>query len=687
MAPSTAEDDAASEALIARLIAEDLGVNFDAWRIGGSVEDYEEPLSSYERGLLEDPDNVNNGDDSTSWGDPTVINPGEGDSSTEPVPREPTGEGWDAGVASGFDDDGIPDTTASEHGEQEKQDDIDYKGRSTSHDLSDEIYTHSDAEMHGLTQTVSVPGHVPCQPVEEPRTNISDLEANVTNIASLPTQPDSSPGKQYIGYIGPAETHVPPRPPTPLDSRRKGSDPPCLETTSSGTSNPPSPTPRPTHMVPMPEDIEGKHPSNHPELTAPPRSPKCTPTRLTDQDSRGLAIIWPQPTRRDSTSKPVEWAAPPAMPRPSAFDRYAGLDIDYSSSKGKGKAWAFDNFDDDEDDYDEEYETFLKENLRKKLGFGDGYEVDEDGDSCSSWIYIPFPGTRGGEFGELDARMEDNDVVEIRVGDDETLESILSDICNSKSPDGTDLASTVGTESVPLSSTQPSSVQGKRDEESTSEPDKTPEIQTLRQAKRKSWYRRKSGNNPRLKDQELLYGKSLRPDHEVLEGMPKLGRSEDEKVVETPEEKPDKTPEPRTLRGARRMARLRRAMRKTSKLEDKGLLDDKPARSEHKALKGWWRWGHGEEVKEDDEIPRGRPVKREEVDTLEDLPKQAESEDEEPRGRPVKRIGEKNQRGKRGGATCVKNGNDNADESESDTTAEQTVEEAAQSGIEALELD
>ena len=41
-------------------------------------------------------------------------------------------------------------------------------------------------------------------------------------------------------------------------------------------------------------------------------------------------------------------------------------------------------------------------------------------------------------------------------------------------------------------------------------------------------------------------------------------------------------------------------------------------------------------------------MKREEVDTLEDLPKQAESEDEKPRGRPVKRAGEKNQRGKRG---------------------------------------
>ena len=56
-------------------------------------------------------------------------------------------------------------------------------------------------------------------------------------------------------------------------------------------------------------------------------------------------------------------------------------------------------------------------------------------------------------------------------------------------------------------------------------------------------------------------------------------------------------------------------------------------------------------------------------------------------GRPVKRAGEKSQRGKRGGATWGKNGDDSADESESDTTAEQIVEEAAQSGIEALELD
>ena len=220
MAPSTAEDDAASEAHIEQLIAEDFSVNFDACRIGGSLEDYEEPLSSYERELLEGPENVNNGDDSTLWGDPTVINAGEGDSSMELVPREPINDGWDAGVASHFDDE-IPDTTNSEHGEQEKQDDIDYKGRSTSHHLSDEIYTRSGAEMNGLTQTGSVPGHVPCQPVEEPRTKISDLEANVTSIASLPTQPDLPPGKQYIGYTGPAETHAPPRPPTPQDPEER----------------------------------------------------------------------------------------------------------------------------------------------------------------------------------------------------------------------------------------------------------------------------------------------------------------------------------------------------------------------------------------------------------------------------------------------------------------------------------
>lgn len=162
--------------------------------------------------------------------------------------------------------------------------------------------------------------------------------------------------------------------------------------------------------------------------------------------------------------------------------------------------------------------AFLKENLRKKLCFGDRYDGDEGEDSCSPWIYIPFPGTCGGKLGEPDARMEDNNVVEIRVGDNETLESILCDICNSKSPDGTDLASTVGIDGVPLSSTQPSSVQGERDEESTSEPEKTPEIQTLRQATRKAWYRRKLGNHPRLKDQELLYGKSVRPDYEFSRG-------------------------------------------------------------------------------------------------------------------------------------------------------------------------
>ena len=529
MATSAAEDDAATEALIAQLIAEDLDVNIDSLRVGASVEDYEDPLSSYERGLLEDPDHVTHGDDSCTWGDSGTF-PNEDVSPTKTVIGKHTveGEGWDMEVAKGVDEQ--PHTATSDHGDEAKEEE---QEQNTKYHLSDEVYLRSDAETNGLTQTVSVPGQIPCQPVKEPRRNISDSETNVTNIPPLSIRPDSSPRTQYIGYVvpGPVETGLPPRFPTPLDPRRNISDPSGLETIPcSATTSPTIAGPGSVYIESTTEPLDTSQPLISASAISPALNPRAAPTTLTDEEATGAAIISPQPARRNSVGKPVEWRAPGLMPGLSAFDRYDGLDIDYSSSKGKGKARAFDSFGPDEDDYDAEYELFLKENLRKNLGVdADGW--DEGEDSCSPWIYIPFPGTCGGEYGEFDQRTEDDAVVEIRVAEDETVDSILRDMCNAKSKAAADEASTVGTDSIrTVTSTQPSSVQGEYDEESTSKPDKRPKIRTLRQERRKARHRKAMRWDEKPNDPELLCQVDVRRDCEGLKGLPKQKEKVDEEV-------------------------------------------------------------------------------------------------------------------------------------------------------------
>ena len=99
---NSAEDDARSEALIVHLIAEDFREYTYRQRlpIGSSIEDYEDPLSSYESGLLEG----TTGEDGTGWPDDAADANGSGYAgpSTEQTSDEPEFgglDGWDSGTA------------------------------------------------------------------------------------------------------------------------------------------------------------------------------------------------------------------------------------------------------------------------------------------------------------------------------------------------------------------------------------------------------------------------------------------------------------------------------------------------------------------------------------------------------------------------------------------------------------
>ncbi|KAL2040910.1 hypothetical protein N7G274_006368 [Stereocaulon virgatum] len=572
MAPSAAGDDAASQALMARLIAEEWDSNQDSRPVGGSVEDYEDHLNSCDRGLMEDPDNVNNGPGGlATWGDPLVTDPNKGSPSTDTSHDEATSEGWDASVADGFDI-GTPDTCTSEHGDQGGPHVLQGPGRIGSHHLSDELYERLGTERLALAQTVSLPNFVRRQSVERPR-RISDLESITTSSASPPTEPDSPPRTEYIGYIMPAGTRVPSRPATPVDSKRKRSDPPRLETPSSQTSNPPSPTPRPTHMVYYSDD------SN-------PPSP----------NSRSVHMVYipdePSFLEKSKTEQPVE----------ELKKDVPDVEAKVANSNGKDKMRAFDEFDEhegDRDDYNEGCEALRKEYLKK----GSDLEGDEDENFSSPWIYIPYLGRCGEGFGEMDARTGDDEVVEIRLDDDDDpCESILSDIANTKSPDRIN--------STSLSGTQISEVQGIFDQDSGF---KRVEAPKKMRARKKAWARYNQGLPQLPGDQELMDDESEDARHEVSKEMLKLRQDKVEKDVGVSEGKPGEVHKSQGSR-ARSRARWRWARGWPLRPGDKILLD---AKSQE-----WKRtWGFNKELVQEG-VPRQMPVKMGKVNSFDKLLRQ-----------------------------------------------------------------
>lgn len=335
--------DAATEALIAQLMAEDLGESYDSHSapIGSSYHDYEEPLSSYERQCLDaesDPDEE--GEEGCGWG-PDLSDEvtgaatlGEGLCATGSA-GEDTWDSSDGNWDSRFvDEDGqVQEPTAPEKAPQAADEDDDHSDSNP--------YSHSEnAKLTGSPARVaSLPAHnAPTNPAGETR--------NISAPSTFPTEtrPFLCPGPVQV-----PDDHV--DDPTPFTSRPFSSLPPAV-------------------------DVWGESPA-------------------------------PQPA---STTGELE----------SQWDD----GLDYSGAKGKGKAVRA---------YDE-FKQGLRNNdlgdrwTKLDIDSEEGHDIGEEGEVCDEdlpFIRIPWPST---EPDELLSRREDAEVVEIHVGDDETLESILRDI-------------------------------------------------------------------------------------------------------------------------------------------------------------------------------------------------------------------------------------------------------------------
>ncbi|KAL9135925.1 MAG: hypothetical protein Q9175_002876 [Cornicularia normoerica] len=340
---SSSDADAATEALIAQLMAEDLGESYSRHSapIGSSYHDYEEPLSSYERQCLDAENNPDEeGEKRSGWGpeDPGEINcaaaPDEGLYSTWPA-DEGT---WDSRFVN---EEGIQQMAATT-----QQSEISPGANENNENEDDCDPDSSDQERLGSPARITSrpPYNVPPNPVDE-TSNIS-----APSVLSTETRPYLWPGPVLVAY-----DHFDDAPP-PWTSPVSKSLPPAI-------------------------DACGEPPASQPA----------------------------------STGREVE----------SQWDD----GLDYSSSKGKGKAVrAYDEFKRGRRDDRGDGWTVVGSDYEDKADVENEDHDTEEGDIDDEdlpFIRIPWPST---ENDDLLSRREDAEVVEIHVGDDETLESILRDI-------------------------------------------------------------------------------------------------------------------------------------------------------------------------------------------------------------------------------------------------------------------
>lgn len=352
--------DAATEALIAQLMADDLGESYYAYSapIGASYQDYEEPLSSYERQCLDAKDNTNEeGEAGSGWG-PEF--PDEVDGATDGAlyPTGPPDEGASESSKEGWnsrfvDEDGqVQSHTASKQSQQvaEADEDVDHSDSDSCSAPTNGELTGSRARVVSLTsanvltteEVTSSPARVVSLPSGNIPTNLAGETRNLSAPMTVPTQP--------ISNDWPGPNHVPS---DQLDPSQHSSD----------------------------------------------REPFVLSSRLAPNEP---------------------------LPDSSGWETEGPWDdgLDYSLSKGKGRAVrAYDEF--RRGLRDGEKEIWDPEQTREQDADHETEEEGEIDDEDLPFIRIPWPCA---ENDELLSRREDSEVVEIRLGDDETLESILRDI-------------------------------------------------------------------------------------------------------------------------------------------------------------------------------------------------------------------------------------------------------------------
>lgn len=427
---SSYEADAATEALIAQLMAEDFGEAYaDQMRpIGSHAGDYEEPLTSYERQCLDNPDME---DGEGGWNPPTPT--------IEAVEAStlPEGESWDSSINNDPRIESTPAFTSPENGVSNKgdcegdvvleeslhhiQDAIGNRSVSDEplHHIRDPVNYHADKTTQSPIRQVSVPVHESVSPIRDGRRIISD-PSRLENTADSPRQNPPSPI-----LSGPTQPHAPdPIPILPNHSVPKD--------------------PTATHLPPLSDPYAPTMATNERLLTLINDTSKLNLERNSflnapDQFDLDLQDLVNFDTNIDtSTAKNKgKVPAPDTSPNPDErirgyLDRYKALyanrdnDVDYSSAKNKGKAH------EDSDIYGNRLAKYVGRTRNPRSGSADrsgvGIYGDERIDEESGLLFLRVPWPDSGRRGRELREAMDAQVHEVWVGEEETVESILLDI-------------------------------------------------------------------------------------------------------------------------------------------------------------------------------------------------------------------------------------------------------------------
>ena len=376
---TSSEIDAATQALIAQLLAEDLGTSFEhsSRPVGSSWHDYEEPLSSYERSMVESYSEF--GDENLDAPATPALAPLDSDSSPHPQDSPVNSEGWDSGT----------------HIEE---------ARSTASTSTAGIDNTNDGP-YSERRSLSLNAYRLVQPVTDPRRTfsappvVSEMESDFCSnpqdqspeqLAPLPILPE--PGGVKVSSSASMDDLIS----KPL---RK-----ICENSNSNASRSPS-----SDKIRQSPNQGTQFADERDEPSAPESAP---PVALLNP---WPSLSWEPYNSFETQNSLIREQYSSAVFRQPFASRYRPLNawrddhVDYSASKGKGKA----------------LELKQRDEI-KSYGHDDGYydSDDEPDESCERRISIPW------YYSKRDAQREreNSEVVEIFVGEDETLESILRDI-------------------------------------------------------------------------------------------------------------------------------------------------------------------------------------------------------------------------------------------------------------------
>ena len=461
------DTNAATEALIAQMIAEDFGeAHEDQLRpVGSHYGDYEEPLSSYERYRLEHPDIEDEEDD---WDPPPPqVDSAEAEVSSTPLPE---GASWDNSINEDSRIDSTPATQCSHQNtstenwegesidqidttEDDSQTEIDPDMPSPTHHLHDPIHYHSPN-----TPTVQSPRHI-SQPTHEPRlpytaapprprntTSPSQLESAIHHNYNYPQEPQSR-GQIRVPYT--EAPVVSPNTSSPLhfennvyqhqhqnypqeQQRRRQSRVSYTEAPMSHnvTFPPQVGTPTSDFSGHLPQaQVPSRQHLGLPEPSSPAAPRSTIPSKRPNSSQRLSDVFAPRPSL--ATNERL---------LPSHIDPDPELDppIDFSSSKNKGKAPISRDplIPSNSPSASTPRPDWRPHHRRRRDALNPtSRELDFDPDDGIAihaetglpFFKVPWMGDRRhlGPGEQAFAEMLENKVVDVRVGEEETVDGIL----------------------------------------------------------------------------------------------------------------------------------------------------------------------------------------------------------------------------------------------------------------------